>query len=243
MLARAAEAVRAVRSVGRGEMGELRVGYAPSPTTEILPRARAAFQKAAPRVRVTLLDLVSDDLERSLLDGRVHISVMVKPGSHSPPGILFEEIVCYPLRVAVARQHRFARMAKVPLQGLLDEPFAAYVRAEYTEYYEMLERTFADFDQKPCKHNPRSSEAAPGRSGAVSRVSQTSCGRPPAPARHHGPDSTAASNEVAPSHSTAMSTASSASNVTAQRFLGPVRSACAERGRSPGIRSREIPQI
>ena len=149
VLARAAEAVNAIRALARGEMGELRVGYAPSPTTEILPRALAAFQKAAPGVRVTLLDLASDDLESALLDERVHVSVMVKPGSHPQSGILFEEIVRYSLRVAVARQHRFARMTKVPLRCLLDEPLAAYARTEYTEYHEMLETIFANFDRKP----------------------------------------------------------------------------------------------
>ena len=149
VLARADEALKAVRALARGERGELRVGYAPSPTSEILPRALAAFQKAAPGVRVALLDLASDDLESALLDGRVHVSVMVKPGSRPQPGILFEEIVRYPLRVAVARQHRFARMAKVPLRRLLDEPLVAYARTEYSEYHEMLETIFADFDRKP----------------------------------------------------------------------------------------------
>jgi DNA-binding transcriptional LysR family regulator len=111
VLARVEEALRAVRALGGGEIGE-RVGYAPSPTREILPRALAAFQKAAPSVRVTLLDLASDDLERALLDERVHLCIMVKPGSRPQPGILFEEILRYPLRVAVSRQHRFARMRK-----------------------------------------------------------------------------------------------------------------------------------
>ena len=143
MLERADQALKAVRALARGETGELRIGYAPSPTTEILPRAMAAFQTGAPGVRVTLLDLASDDLESALLDGRVHVSVMVKPGSRPQPGILFEEIVRYALRVAVARQHRFARMTKVPLRLLLREPLAAYARAEYTEYHEMLETIFA----------------------------------------------------------------------------------------------------
>jgi DNA-binding transcriptional LysR family regulator len=128
VLARADEAVQAVRALARDEIGELRVGYAPSPTSEILPSALAAFQKAAPGVRVTLLDLGSDDLERALLDGRVHVSVMVKPGSRPQPGILFEEIVRYALRVAVAREHRFARLAKVPLRRLLGEPLVAATR-------------------------------------------------------------------------------------------------------------------
>src|SRR3989442_457386 len=50
MLKRADESVEKVRALARGEYGELHVGYAPSPTVEILPPpALAAFQKAGPR--------------------------------------------------------------------------------------------------------------------------------------------------------------------------------------------------
>jgi DNA-binding transcriptional LysR family regulator len=51
VLKRADESMEKVRALARGEYGELHVGYAPSPTVEILPPALAAFQKAFPRVR------------------------------------------------------------------------------------------------------------------------------------------------------------------------------------------------
>src|SRR6201987_5152973 len=51
LLKRADESVEKVRALARGEYGELHVGYAPSPTVEILPPALAAFQKNVPRVR------------------------------------------------------------------------------------------------------------------------------------------------------------------------------------------------
>src|SRR5881409_272160 len=53
------EAVEQVRALARGEYGELHVGYAPTPTVEILPPALAAFKKAFPRVKV-LLRRISD---------------------------------------------------------------------------------------------------------------------------------------------------------------------------------------
>jgi DNA-binding transcriptional LysR family regulator len=239
VLARAEEAVKTVRAVGRGEMGELRVGYAPSPTTEILPRALAAFQKAAPRVCVTLLDLASDDLERSLLDERVHLSVMVKPGSHSQAGILFEEIVRYSVRVAVARHHRFARMAKVPLQRLLDEPLAAYVRGEYTEYFEMLERTFAHFKRKP--------EIAVECDGATSLLAAVESGRGVAlvPEVFRSlAGSRVKLRPIAPAPAPMIVgcayTSSSASTVTAQRFLSIARSLGGKSDGSPALRCRNV---
>jgi DNA-binding transcriptional LysR family regulator len=237
VLARAAEAVQAVRAVDRGEIGELRVGYAPSPTAEILPRALAAFQKAVPRVRVTLLDLASDDLERSLLDGRAHVAVMVRPGSHSQHGILFEEIVRYSLCVAVAPQHRFARLAKVPLQRLLDEPLAAYVRAEYTEYYEMLERTFANSDRKP--------HIVVECDGATSLLATVESGRGVAlvPEIFRSlAGSRVKLRSIAPAPPPMIVgcayTALSASTVAAQRFLTIARSLCGKGGQSPGSRAR-----
>src|SRR5215469_3732498 len=44
-LRRTDEAVEKVRALARGEYGELHVGYAPSPTVEILLPALLAFQK------------------------------------------------------------------------------------------------------------------------------------------------------------------------------------------------------
>src|SRR3979490_3484540 len=57
LLKRADESVEKVRALARGEYGEVHIGYAPVPTTEILPAALAAFQKAVPRVKVVLQQL------------------------------------------------------------------------------------------------------------------------------------------------------------------------------------------
>src|SRR5246127_4985072 len=46
VLRRTDESVEKVRALARGEYGELHVGYAPSPTVEILPPALAAYQRA-----------------------------------------------------------------------------------------------------------------------------------------------------------------------------------------------------
>ncbi len=48
LLKHADESVERVRALARGEYGELHIGYAPVPTTEILPPALAAFQRAVP---------------------------------------------------------------------------------------------------------------------------------------------------------------------------------------------------
>src|ERR1700724_2720083 len=89
VLKRADESVEKVRALARGEYGELHVGYAPSPTVEILPPALAAFQKAFPRVRVLLHDLSERELIDGLQDGTLELAIMVPPAGDQTTGIQF----------------------------------------------------------------------------------------------------------------------------------------------------------
>src|SRR5207244_4902054 len=77
LLKRADESVEKVRALARGDYGDLHIGYAPSPTVEILPPALAAFQKSAPRVKVLLHDLSSDELIAGLQNATLELAVMV----------------------------------------------------------------------------------------------------------------------------------------------------------------------
>src|SRR5436305_5868026 len=76
LLKRADESIEKVRALARGQYGELHVGYAPSPTVEILPPALAAFQKAFPHVNVLLHDASRRELISGLHSGELHLAVM-----------------------------------------------------------------------------------------------------------------------------------------------------------------------
>src|SRR2546430_17042688 len=56
VLRRTDEAVQTVKAVASGQRGEIHIGYAPSLTVEVLPRALRFFQEANPGVRVQLHD-------------------------------------------------------------------------------------------------------------------------------------------------------------------------------------------
>src|SRR5712672_598538 len=119
LLTRADESVEKVRALARGEYGELHVGYAPPPTAEILPPALAAFQKAVPRVKVLLHDLSSDELIAGLQNAMLELAVMVRlPVGEETAGIQFELLRTYPLCVAMAGTHPFARLKSVSLDKL-----------------------------------------------------------------------------------------------------------------------------
>ena len=149
LLKRAGESVEKVRALARGEYGELHVGYAPSPTVEILPPALAAFQKVVPGVKVLLHDLSSDELIAGLRDGTLELAIMVEPAGEQTTGIEFEVLRTYPLCVGMTRAHPFARLKSVPLAKMAAEPLVGLSRKDYSEYYHMLDRAFAAIGAKP----------------------------------------------------------------------------------------------
>src|SRR5258708_7948426 len=149
LLKRADESVEKVRALARGEDGELHIGYAPSPTVEILPPALTAFQKAVPRVKASLHDLSSDELIAGLRNGTLELAVMVQPIGEQTTGIEFELLRTYPLCVALAAAHPFARLKSITLEKLAAEPLVGFRRNGYSEYYDYLERIFAPIGVKP----------------------------------------------------------------------------------------------
>src|SRR6185295_4972382 len=149
LLKRTDESVEKVRALARGEYGELHIGYAPSPTVEILPRALAAFQKAVPGVKVLLHDLSSNELIAGLQNGTLELAVMVPPAGDQAAGIQFEVLRTYPLCVAMTAMHPFARLKSIPLEKLAAEPLVALRRKDYPESDRFLDRLFASIRAKP----------------------------------------------------------------------------------------------
>ena len=149
LLKRADESVEKVRALARGEYGELHVGYAPSPTVEILPPALRAFQKAVPRVKVLLHDLSSDELITGLRNATLQLAIMVPPTGDQTTGIEFEVLRTYPLCVAMSAVHPFARLKSIPLEKVAAEPLVSLRRKDYSESREVLDRIFAPIGAKP----------------------------------------------------------------------------------------------
>jgi len=143
------ESVEQVRALARGEEGELHMGYAPAPTVEILPPALAAFQKAFPRVRVLLHDFSEQELIDGLRNGRLELALMPRGTGPQSVGLEFETLRSYPICVAVAPKHRFARLKTITLEMVAAEPMIGFNRKDYPEYYVGLDRLFEPLGIKP----------------------------------------------------------------------------------------------
>ena len=149
VLERAAEAVRIARAFASGERGELHLGYAPSPTVELLPRILHAYQSEAPGVRVVLHDLTSSELVSGLRHGSLQAALMVQPDPAGLRGLAFEELCRYPVCAAVPRDHPLARSRTLPVKRLAGERFVAYSRSEYPEYHALLHSLFDSLRPRP----------------------------------------------------------------------------------------------
>jgi len=148
LLKRTDESVDKVRALVRGEYSELHVGYRgiAMAVVDMLPQALAAFQKAAPGVKVLLHELSFDDLIAGLRNATLELAIVLQPTGLQIAGIEFESLRTYPLCVAVTAAHPFARLKSVALEKVAAEPLISLRRLDYREY---LNRIFAPTGVKP----------------------------------------------------------------------------------------------
>jgi DNA-binding transcriptional LysR family regulator len=131
--------------VVRGEYSELHVGFrGGSIMVEMLPPALAAFQKAAPGVKVLLHEL--HEIIAGLRNATLDVAILVQPTGEQIAGIEFESLHTYPWVVVLTAAHPFARLKSVPLERVAAEALISLHGRDYREY---LNRIFAPTGVKP----------------------------------------------------------------------------------------------
>ncbi len=138
VLQRMEEGIQKARSVVEEGRGELHIGYAPSLTVQILPATLRDFQKKWPQARVALHDLSTGEMLEQLRTGSLDIALMVKVEGKYLRKLASQELIRYPLCLAVSPRHALSKAKKADLDQILAEPLIIYSRSEYPEYYEML---------------------------------------------------------------------------------------------------------
>lgn len=142
VLQRADDAVKNARAVAAGAGGEIHVGYAPSLTIQILPRALRAFQSKFPGARVSLHDLSTEEMLAGLQAGKLQVGLLARPSNKVLRGLKFEELARYPIFVALPPHHPLAASKTVNFEQLAKERLITYTRADYPEYHTMLAEMF-----------------------------------------------------------------------------------------------------
>jgi len=149
VIQRADQAVQAVKAVASGQQGEIHVGYAPSLTVEILPRALRFFHETNAGVRVHLHDLSTREMLSGLRDGKLQIALLIQLSAAALGGLGFEELGRYAVCVAAHPAHPLARARKVGLAEVARERLIAYTNADYPEYHSWLSELFSSLKRQP----------------------------------------------------------------------------------------------
>lgn len=146
---RSEAAIEAARAAAGGLSGELNVGYAPSLTVQILPRALRKCQTDFPGLRVLLHDLSTEEMLAGLREGTLQLALMGQPDRDGLRGLRFTELARYPICVALPPSHPLACSRAISIAEVADEPLIGYTRAHYPDYHASVEALFAGIARKP----------------------------------------------------------------------------------------------
>lgn len=127
---------------------EINVGYIPSGTVEILPRALRVFRGRFPATRVTLHDLSAEEMQPLLLQKKLDVALTVA-GLKLSRELNSKELARYATCVAVGATHPLAKSKAVSLDQMASEPVVTYARKDYPDYHKQLEKIFATIGRKP----------------------------------------------------------------------------------------------
>jgi DNA-binding transcriptional LysR family regulator len=127
VLTRVEQAVLVTRRAGRGEIGELAVGFISVADYNVLPSVLRDFRRRYPLVNLTLRESTTDAQVRDLVAGRLDVGFLLPPVSE--PALESVSILREPLIAALPEKHPLARKAgKLDLEKLRDAPFILFPR-------------------------------------------------------------------------------------------------------------------
>ncbi len=142
-------AIQTVRAVAGGRRGKINVGYAPSPSLDLLPPTLRYFHETNPKITVQLHDFSGSKMVRCLLSGELDLALAVWGSSFAKAGLAFEELRRISLVVALPAPHPLVKASKLNPRQLLTEPLITYTLADYPDYHERITRWFAPFKRQP----------------------------------------------------------------------------------------------
>ncbi|MDR5774561.1 MULTISPECIES: LysR family transcriptional regulator [unclassified Caballeronia] len=131
-------AVENAQSAGRGEMGQLNIGFTGSAAfNPVVSQLIRAYRQAFPNVTLTLAEGNTAQLLAYLDAGTVDVA-FVRLGSQSPAGVEFHHIAVEPMRVVLPGTHRLAKKKKIALSALAEDPFVMLPRVASPTLHDVI---------------------------------------------------------------------------------------------------------
>lgn len=147
LLARADQAIQRVRGESRSEI--LRVGYAPSLTTGIMPGALEKFQTATPRVRIELADISTREMVEQAKAGQLDLVIAPAGFESAIPEFQWSELRRMALVLVMPARHPLAKLKTITPERLRDLPLVGLGRTNFPEYAPRMRAILKPFGVTP----------------------------------------------------------------------------------------------
>jgi DNA-binding transcriptional LysR family regulator len=121
------EDLEAVRSVARGEMGVLRVGFVGSAMLTRLPSILGRYRRLYSRVQLHLDELHTSQLLEALREGSADVVLARDAGPLEDLHV--EQVLVEPFVAVLPKKHPLASRRSIPVARLRDEPFVWFPRS------------------------------------------------------------------------------------------------------------------
>jgi DNA-binding transcriptional LysR family regulator len=116
--------VEAARSIGRGEIGRLNVGFIGSGMLTSLPAMLGRYRREYPGVTLHLREFYTSGVIQALLDGTVDVGFL--RDADRTEGLQTETLVSEPFVAVLPHRHPLARLRALSVARLRDEPFVFF---------------------------------------------------------------------------------------------------------------------
>jgi DNA-binding transcriptional LysR family regulator len=126
--------VEVARSVGRGEVGFLNVGFIGSGMLTFLPAMLGQYRRHYPKVNLQLREFHTSGVIRALLEGTLDVGFLRDGGPVE--GLEVAPVFSEPFVAAVPKRHRLADRKTISAAELRDEPFVLFSRSASDRAYE-----------------------------------------------------------------------------------------------------------
>ena len=136
ILRRDRELTELIGDIRNADAGTVRLGAFTSVAVHWLPGMIRTFQSAHPKAELKMFNGDYHDIEQWLREGTVDLGFVTLP---APAGMRTIPLVRDPLVAIVPKDHRLARLEKIPIQELGSDPFISLLQSSAHDIHRALD--------------------------------------------------------------------------------------------------------
>ncbi|WP_224092206.1 LysR family transcriptional regulator [Nostoc sp. MS1] len=140
-------AVALTQRIGRGQTGQLKIGFTSLVIYDLLPLILRQFREQFPQIELVLRELTTSQQEQALRDSQIHVGFAHPPLEDDT--ISYKCIHTQTLVVALPSTHSLVQTEYISVQNLLDEPLIMFPRYLAPGLYDRIMSLFQQGNISP----------------------------------------------------------------------------------------------